>query len=98
MRRLNVQFSQIEECIRTSMFAVDMLPVYPPLRQGEELLLQLVKADATALGKLDSRIEFTLIYDRNVSDATGAISREHWPNAGKTWKHILFCSETPDSV
>jgi hypothetical protein len=94
MRRLNVQFSQIEECIRTSMFAIDMLPVNPPLQRGEELLLQLVKTDATALGKLDSRVEFALIFDRAVPDSTGAISREHWPNARKTWRHILYCSET----
>jgi len=94
MRRLNVQFSQIEECIRTSLFAVDMLPANPPLARGEELLLQLVKADATARGELGRRIQFALIFDKAVSDSTGAISREHWPNAGKTWKYILYCSET----
>jgi hypothetical protein len=98
MRRLNVQFSQIEECIRTSMFAVDMLPVNPPLRRGEELLLQLVKADATSLNKVDSRIEFALIFERAVPDTTGAISREHWPNAGKTWKYVLYCSETIPTI
>jgi hypothetical protein len=94
MRRLNVRFSQIEECIRTSMFAVDMLPANPPMHKGEELLLQLVSADAAVHKMVDQRIQFALIFDRAVSDATGAISREHWPHAGKTWKYILFCSET----
>jgi hypothetical protein len=98
MRRLNVQFSQIEECIRTSMFAVDMLPVNPPLKRGEELLLQLVKADATSLSKLKSRVEFALIFERAVPDTSGSISREHWPSAGKTWKYILYCSETIPTI
>jgi hypothetical protein len=80
------------------MFAVDMLPVSPPLQRGEELLLQLVKADAGTLGKLNSRIEFALIFDRAVPDPTGAISREHWPEAGKTWRHILYCSETVPTI
>jgi hypothetical protein len=95
---LNVQFTQIEECIRLSLFAVDMLPKNPPLQPGEELLLQLVRGDAAGLGKLDSRIEFALIFDRVEEDATGQISREHWPNAGKTWKYILHCSETVPTI
>jgi hypothetical protein len=94
MRRLNVRFSQIEECIRTSMFAVDGLPASPPLERGEVLLLQLVKADAEDRGMLKSRIQFALIFDRAQRDVTGSISREHWPAAGKTWRQILFCSET----
>jgi len=98
MRRLNVQFSQIEECIRTSLFAVDMLPVNPPLQPGEELLLQLTKADAESLGKLDGRIEFALIFDHYAEDRDGAISRTRWPNAGKTWKYILHCSETIPTI
>lgn len=98
MRRLNVQFSQIEECIRLSLFAVDMLPQNPPLERGEELLLQLVKADADRLRKLDSRIDFALIFDRVEEDRTGDISRLHWPNAGKVWKYILHCSETVPTV
>lgn len=98
MRRLNVQFSQIEECIRTSMFAVDMLPANPQLVRGEELLLQLVKEDARQLNKLDSRIEFALLFDTYRPDETGAISREHWPNAGKTWKYILYCSATIPTI
>lgn len=98
MRRLNVQFSQIEECIRTSLFAVDSLPANPPLQPGEELLLQLTKADAENLGKLDRRVEFALIYDHHGQDPDGAISRAHWPNAGKEWKYIIYCSETIPTV
>lgn len=98
MRRLNVRFTQIEECIRLSLFAVDMLPKNPPLQPGEELLLQLVREDAAGLGKLESRIEFALIFDHVQEDTTGQISREHWPNAGKTWKYILHCSETVPTI
>jgi hypothetical protein len=94
MRRLNVQFTQIEECIRLSLFAVDTLPRNPPLERGEELLLQLVKQDAVKLGKEHQRIEFALIFDWVEPDPTGEISRRHWPKAGKTWKYILHCSET----
>ena len=98
LRRLNVRFTQIEECIRLSLFAVDMLPKNPPLHDREELLLQLVREDAAGLGKLDSRIEFALIFDHVKEDPTGQISREHWPNAGKTWKYILHCSETVPTI
>lgn len=74
MRRLNVQFSQIEECIRKSLFAIDGLPANPPLKAGEELLLQLVKQDAVRLGKQSSRVEFALIFDHYEEDPTGEIS------------------------
>lgn len=98
MRRLNVRFSQIEECIRTSLFAVDSLPRNPELRRGEPLLLQLVKADAERLGKLDARVEFALIFDHVEEDPTGVISRTHWPDAGKVWRYILVCSETIPTI
>jgi hypothetical protein len=98
MRRLNVQFSQIEECIRTALFAVDSLPRNPPLARGEVLLLQLVKSDAERLGKLDRRIEFALVFDNVRRDLTGNESRAHWPKAGKTWKYILQCSETLPAI
>jgi hypothetical protein len=98
MRRLNVQFTQIEECIRTSLFAVEALPRNPPLEPGEELLLQLVKTDADKLGKLDSRIEFALVFERAEEDPSGDLSRSHWPNAGKTWRYILHCSETVPTI
>jgi hypothetical protein len=94
MRRLNVQFTQIEECIRTSLFAADALPKNPPLEAGEILLLQLVKTDAAHLGKLDSRIEFALVFERAEPDPTGAISLKHWPAAGKSWKYVFHCSRT----
>lgn len=94
MRRLNVQFTQIEECIEKALFAVDALPRNPPLRAGELLLLQLVKTDATRLGKLDSRVEFALVFDHTDEDTNGSISRSHWPRAGKTWKWILVCHDT----
>lgn len=98
MRRLNVQFSQIEECIRKSLFAIDGLPRNPPLRKGEELLLQLVMADARRLGKENRRVEFALIYDHYEPDPTGEISRRHWPDAEKTWRYVLHCSETIPTI
>jgi hypothetical protein len=98
MRRLNVQFTQIEECIRKSLFALPNLPANPPLRRGEELLLQLVLSDAKRLGKEDSRIEFALIFDHVEEDPTGRISRTHWPHADRTWRYILHCSETIPTI
>jgi hypothetical protein len=98
MRRLNVQYSQIEECIRKSLFAINGLPANPPLVQGEELLLQLVMADAHRLGKERARIEFALIYDHFETDPTGELSRRHWPDAGRTWRYILHCSETIPTI
>lgn len=98
MRRLNVRFTQIEECIRTSLFAVDVLPRHPPLSSGEEMLLQLVLQDARQLGKEHARVEFALIFQEARPDPTGEISRQHWPNAGKTWAWILYCSETLPTV
>lgn len=80
------------------MFAVDRLPINPPLYKGEVLLLQLVKQEAIPLGKLHSRIEFALVFDHYEIDYTGEITRYHWPHAGKTWKYILFCSKTIPTV
>lgn len=94
MWRLNVQETQVEECIRTSLFAIDVLPRNPPLKAGDLLLLQLVKDDAERLGKLKRRIEFALVFERAIPDPTGELSRLHWPLAGKTWSYILECSET----
>lgn len=95
MRRLNVRATQVDECLRSLMFAMDNRPTFP---HGEELLLQLTKDDAAALGKLDSRIEFALIYDRCETDHDGSVSRLHWPDAGKVWKYILFCSDLVPAV
>jgi hypothetical protein len=77
---------------------VGALPASPPLVQGEELLLQLVKEDAVRMGKEKSRIEFALIFDHVIPDPTGELSRRHWPNAGKTWRYILHCSETIPTI
>jgi hypothetical protein len=98
VRRLNVQFGQIEECIQKALFAVDSLPRNPPLESGELLLLQLVKTDAAQLGKLDARIEFALVYDHSERDVDGAISRKHWPKAGKVWRYILVCRDTVPAI
>lgn len=91
MQRLNVRSTQIRECIEKSMFAVDRLPRFT---SGEILLLQLVKSEARDLGRLRSRIEFALVYDHYEQDHTGEISLQHWPQAEKIWKYILFCSRT----
>jgi hypothetical protein len=64
------------------------------MEPGELLLLQLVKTDAARLSKLDSRVEFALVYDHSERDVTGAISRKHWPRAGKVWRYILVCRDT----
>lgn len=98
MRRLNVKLAQIEECIRTSLFAVEALPRTHPLEKGELLLLQLVLDDARRLGKEDSRVDFALVFERAEPDPDGSLSRAHWPNAGKTWRYILRCSETLPTI
>lgn len=92
--RLNVRHSQIEECIRTSLFAFDRRTRNPEMAPGDYLLLQLVKQDATKLGKTGARIEFALVFERLVRDHDGSRSRAHWPHAGKTWRYIVECSET----
>lgn len=98
MRRLNVKLAQIEECIRTSLFAVDALPRQHPLQRGEVLLLQLVLEDARRIGKVDSRIDFALKFDRVKRDRDGARSLGHWPEAGKAWRYILDCAETLPTI
>ena len=95
MQRLNVRQSQIRECIEKSLFAVNQVPRF---HKGEILLLQLVKEEARDYGKLQARIEFALVYDHYEVDHTGAISRQHWPQAGKIWKYILVCSDTIPTI
>ena len=95
MQRLNVRQSQIRECIEKSLFAIDQTPHF---HKGEILLLQLVKNEAQGLGKLQTRIEFALVYDHYETDHTGEISLRHWPQAGKTWKYILVCSDTIPTI
>jgi len=95
VQRLNVRQSQIRECIEKSLFAIDQTPHF---QKGEILLLQLVKDEARDIGKLHARIEFALVYDHYEFDHTGEISRQHWPQAGKTWKYILVCSDTIPTI
>jgi hypothetical protein len=95
VQRLNVRQSQIRECIEKSLFAIDQVPHF---QKGEILLLQLVKNEAATLHKLQARIEFALVYDHYEVDHTGDISRQHWPQAGKTWKYILVCSDTIPTI
>lgn len=88
MRRLNVQFSQIEECIRKSLFALPQLPADPPLQKGEELLLQLVMEDARRLGRLDSRSYFVPI------TTPSAALRVHASTAGRCCLRIPTVSRS----
>lgn len=96
--RLNVRRTQIEECIRESLFAVDRLPRSPRLEAGDVLLLQLVRQDAEETGEGDRRIQFALVFERAETDEDGSISRLHWPRAGKTWRYILHCSDTVPTI
>lgn len=98
MRRLNVREAQIDECIRSSMFALSERPRNPELQPGELLLLQLVKTDAIRLKKLHQRINFALVFDRIERDHDGSISRQHWPNEGRTWNWIVYGLATVPTV
>jgi hypothetical protein len=90
MRRLNVRQAQIDECIRSSMFALSERPQNPELQPGELLLLQLVKTDAIRLGKLHERINFALVFERIERDYDGSLSRKHWPDEGRVWNWIVY--------
>lgn len=98
MRRLNVRIAQIEECIRMSMFALDVRPANPEFVQGELLLLQLVKQEAVLAEKLHSRVDFALVFDRIEPDPDGLVSRAHWPNEGRTWKWIVYGQMTVPTI
>jgi hypothetical protein len=98
MRRLNVQETQIDECIQTSMYAIHSRPQTPELQPGELLLLQLVKNNARQSGKLKSRINFALVFNHLERDYDGTISRLHWPNAGRIWPWIVYCSDTVPTI
>lgn len=74
MRRLNVRHTQINECIKQSLFGLSRKPRDPELQQGELLLLQLEKHEAELLGKLENRIDFALIFDHLEHDPDGMIS------------------------
>lgn len=94
MRRLNVRAAQLEVCREKKLFALHSSPRRPELEKGELLLLQLVKTEATQLGKSHSRIEFALVFDHLERDYGGKLSQEHWPSEGRVWNWIVFCSET----
>jgi hypothetical protein len=98
MRRLNVRLAQIDECIRHSMFALNSRPANPELAPGELLLLQLVKQEALREGKMRSRIDFALEFDRLELDLNGTISRAYWPNEGRTWKWIVYGRMTVPTI
>ena len=84
MRRLNVQFNQIGECIRLSMFAMAHKPQNPPLQKGEILLLQVTKTTIQDPARL-GRIQFAIEFDRIEEDARSE-SLRIW---GIKWKYIL---------
>ena len=94
MRRLNVKASQLAACVKYCMFALANPPERPKLQREEVLLLQLVKEDARVLGKLNSRIEWVLIFHHIVRDFDGIKSREYWPDADKKWSWLLSCSQS----
>ena len=94
MRRLNVKASQLDACVRHSMFALATQPEQPKMQRREVLLLQLVKNDARVLGKLKSRIEWALLFHHIVRDSDGSKCREYWPDADKEWSWLLSCSES----
>lgn len=98
MRRLNVRPAQIDECIQKSMFAFSVKPLNPELQPGELLLLQLVKTEAARLGKLQSRIDFALVFDHIEPDHDGTISRLHWPKENRTWPWIVYGSATVPTI
>jgi hypothetical protein len=93
MFRLNVAAQQLDECINRGMFA---LSNKPSIKAGEILLLQLKKADWHARGSVGGRIRHALVFQRAEYDATGEISRRHWPNADKIWPWIIYSSAVLD--
>lgn len=98
MRRLNVRYAQIGECIKKSLFGLSRKPRSPELQPGELLLLQLEKHEAALLGKLESRIDFALVFDHLEHDPNGTVSQTYWPQAIQTWPYIIHCSATVPTV
>lgn len=93
MYRLNVAVEQIEECVKSGMFA---LTFKPKIEVGEILLLQLKKSDWKLQGSKGGRINHALVFQRAVNDQNGEISKKHWPNAGKLWPWIIYSSAVLD--
>jgi hypothetical protein len=73
-------------------------PRNPELQPGELLLLQLEKHEAEMLGKLESRIDFALIFDHLEHDPTGTTSRLNWPQAIQAWPYIVHCSAAVPTI
>jgi len=96
--RLNVKVTQIGECIHSRKFAVDSRPRNPEMQKGDILLLQMVLVDARRVGKQSQRIEYALIFDHFEEDYSGTMSSSYWPDAGKTWRWILHCSDIVQTI
>lgn len=81
------------------MFAFSVRPQNPELQPGELLLLQLVKTEAARLGKVHSRIDFALVFERIERDYDGTISRLHWPRKPHVAMDCLWlCDSTDHSI
>jgi len=96
--RLNVKETQISECIRYKLFAIETQPRNPEIQKGDFLLLQLVATDARKRSKENSRVEFALVFDHYQEDHDGLASKYYWPQAGRTWRWILHCSDIIPTV
>lgn len=96
--RLNVRETQITECIQYKLFAIETKPRNPEIQKGDFLLLQLVSTDARKRGKENSRVEFALEFDHYQEDHDGLASKYYWPQAGRTWRWILHCSDIVPTV
>lgn len=90
IRKLNVQATQLENCVRLSMFALPNLPKYP-FERGDILLLQVVKKDAR---DPHARIRFALVLDRVYEDVHGE-SERIW---GRPWRYIVRASCTIPTI
>lgn len=89
MRRLNVQFEQIGECIRLSMFAMSYNPSNPPLSPGEILLLQVTKNTSDKLN-IPQRVQFAIEFDRIEKD----INHKSLTIWGREWNYIIYGKRT----
>ena len=55
-------------------------------------------SDAHKLRKTRERVNFALVFDHLERDYDGRISREHWPNEGRTWDWIVYGSSTVPTI
>jgi hypothetical protein len=91
MWRLRVGITQLNKCVEKSIFALYARPNMDP---GDLLLLQLNQGDAKKSGKLHSRVEYVIVFDRREEDIDGSIIRAHWQNAPHKWNWMIYGSET----